>query len=402
MSLRIIDNVLAIEVAKALVTVCPEPGISIDIVTGEIFIDGALSQPRAPGVRIVNELIESQAEVSIRGDLSTTPVVFHENRWVTLGERGGGFVLPNQNFATSVEVIIDATFCAGRGYFFPGPSGVDILGRLDISLFHELGHALQWIRGVAGDLESGALSAENEYRDSVGYPRRIGLGGSGACVSPDGGGMPPPTTSDFGRIECFVATAALGSPTHEDVIFLRRFRDDVLRRTRAGYDFFEAFYDEYYRLSPDIVAMMETRPELREMVRVALVAPLIHHLRTVVGLPTAPLDGVPEPWRSFLDDLVTRSSAWARSLPLRTDLTGLEPLDAAREVDAVLRFVLRTAPHREEYLSTLERGGHLPLRADAGSRARIVEFLRASGHPAEVISRVGNTGGDDDERSNGA
>lgn len=386
MSLRIVDNVLAIEVAKALVTVCPEPGLSIDTVTGEIFLDGVPSRPDAPGVRIVEELIHSRADVSIRGDLATTPIVFHDNRWVTLGERGGGFVIPNQNFATAVEVIIDATACSGRGYFFPSPSGADVVGRLDITLFHELGHALQWIRGVSGDLESGALTAENVYRDSIGYVRRTGLGGSGACVEPNGGGTPPPTTSNFGRIECFVATAALGTPTHEDIVFLRRFRDEVLRQTRAGYDFFETFYDEYYRLSPAIVAMMETRPEVREMVRLVLVAPLTNYLRTVVALPTASLDGVPEPWRSFLEDTIARSSAWARSLPIRADLSGLSPYGAVCEIDAVLRFALRTTEHREEYLSLLERGGEIPIRA--GERARLLEILRKSGHAAEILARV--------------
>ena len=63
--------------------------------------------------------------------------------------------------------------------------------------------------------------------------------------------------------KCFVATAAFGSPFFQEVVILRGFRDETLRKTPWG----RTFIHHYYRLSPPLAKIIEahawTRPPLR-------------------------------------------------------------------------------------------------------------------------------------------
>ena len=65
---------------------------------------------------------------------------------------------------------------------------------------------------------------------------------------------------------CFIATAAYGSPFESNVKILRDFRDVYLLPTKAG----SAFVDAYYRLSPPIADFIAVHDTLRAAVRVGL------------------------------------------------------------------------------------------------------------------------------------
>ena len=69
---------------------------------------------------------------------------------------------------------------------------------------------------------------------------------------------------------CFIATAAYGTPTADQVRTLLRFRDAYLLTNRAG----SAFVRAYYRLSPPVARFIEGRPLAKKMVRGAL-APVV-------------------------------------------------------------------------------------------------------------------------------
>jgi uncharacterized repeat protein (TIGR02543 family) len=70
---------------------------------------------------------------------------------------------------------------------------------------------------------------------------------------------------------CFIATAAYGSATAEQIDVLREFRDGVLLESAAG----SQFIDLYYRLSPPIADVISGNSFLRTVVRELLVDPVV-------------------------------------------------------------------------------------------------------------------------------
>jgi hypothetical protein len=74
---------------------------------------------------------------------------------------------------------------------------------------------------------------------------------------------------------CFIATAAYGSPTAEQLDVLREFRDAVLLESAAG----SQFVALYYRLSPPIADFISGSSFLRTLVRELLVDPVVWMVR---------------------------------------------------------------------------------------------------------------------------
>ena len=74
---------------------------------------------------------------------------------------------------------------------------------------------------------------------------------------------------------CFIATAAYGSPTAEQLDVLREFRDGVLLESAVG----SQFVDLYYRLSPPIADFISGNSFLRTVVRELLVDPVVWVVR---------------------------------------------------------------------------------------------------------------------------
>ncbi len=66
--------------------------------------------------------------------------------------------------------------------------------------------------------------------------------------------------------DCFIATAAYGTPMAEEVQVLRDFRDGYLRTNPVG----QALVGLYYRASPPMAEFINGRPGLKPVVRVGL------------------------------------------------------------------------------------------------------------------------------------
>ena len=79
----------------------------------------------------------------------------------------------------------------------------------------------------------------------------------------------PPTPPPSGG--CFIATAAYGTPTAEQIDVLREFRDVVLLKSTAG----SQFVALYYQLSPPIADFIAGNELLRTLIRELLVDPIV-------------------------------------------------------------------------------------------------------------------------------
>ncbi|MFZ2071509.1 MAG: CFI-box-CTERM domain-containing protein [Halobacteriota archaeon] len=92
------------------------------------------------------------------------------------------------------------------------------------------------------------------------------------------------TTAEYGVVSvsyafkeergCFIATAAYGTPTAEEIDVLRDFRDNVLNKNLAG----ETLVNIYYDISPPFADFIAEHNTLRTIVRVGIVEPMVRTL----------------------------------------------------------------------------------------------------------------------------
>jgi uncharacterized repeat protein (TIGR02543 family) len=75
---------------------------------------------------------------------------------------------------------------------------------------------------------------------------------------------------------CFIATAAYGTPTAEQIEVLREFRDIVLLESTAG----SQFVTLYYRFSPPVADFISENSFLRTLVRELLIDPIVWVVET--------------------------------------------------------------------------------------------------------------------------
>jgi hypothetical protein len=77
---------------------------------------------------------------------------------------------------------------------------------------------------------------------------------------------------------CFVATAAYGDPDHEDVAFLRQYRNNTLKKTVLG----RAFIATYWKVGPVIAKPVKANASLQRITR-RLLGSLVVWLRSKEG-----------------------------------------------------------------------------------------------------------------------
>ena len=69
-----------------------------------------------------------------------------------------------------------------------------------------------------------------------------------------------------GYDDCFIATAAFGTPTADALVTLRTFRDNTLMKSSLG----EKFVELYYGTSPPLARLISEHPWLKQAVRIVL------------------------------------------------------------------------------------------------------------------------------------
>ncbi len=149
--------------------------------------------------------------------------------------------------------------------FIPLPGESD-LGSYEVYRY-DSNPAVGWQKAVVGD---GWLEYREDHEASdpptieVWVNHFTGLLLSASDSSSDGFSG----SSDGGSssIDCFIATAAYGSPYEKDVVIFRQFRDRYLLTNSPG----RLFVRTYYRLSPPLADFIAGHDTLRAMVRCAL------------------------------------------------------------------------------------------------------------------------------------
>ena len=389
MTLSILNNGNAATVANHLKAICPDPALAIDLAqhADGNWGNGAVSFQPAPttssvGCQMVQDLVNSAVSIGIRGENDAWSVAPLANR--TLNYVGGVTVKDIYPAPTLIEIVYDVDLCSGQMLTVRDAAGNHIQATFDEVLFHEMAHARDLINGTfnAANPEPSAIAQENSYRASRGLQgARAGHGGG--CDAPPAAAAPP-----AGSSKCFIATAAFGSPIEPEVQFLRSFRDDILRQTRSGEEFFQRYWSHYYRVSPQLVKAMETDQNVKDIVRWSVVTPIVRYLELLIAFPDASPESLPEPWSSFLFKLQKELEAWTADIRVPNTYRDIDAVAAAQELSIILRYVLRSPRRRLTYLEHLEAAGEIPLRGSPNELQRAAGRLRENGVSEEEIDRI--------------
>jgi hypothetical protein len=298
-----------------------------------------------------------------------------------------------------IQIYYDVNGCkttgAAMGYFVIDGSGNQIPMPFDVILLHELIHAWRKANGTRNpaDPEGQIVTtgpSENDYRTLRSMPLRatsaadVHRGGPNCALPP---AMPPAKVTPK-KSGCIVATAAYGNELEPEVALLRRFRDDVLLPTRTGAEFFDRFNSYYYSFSPAIADAMRSNDDMAKTLKISLVEPITHFLDLILQAPDAPIEGVPEPWLSYLRFQLDKFDRWIEQVELPLDFSAMTPDAIATELATLLRYALRTPEKRDQYLAQLERLGALPLRVDGACAETVAARLRCAGRPESEIARI--------------
>jgi hypothetical protein len=202
-------------------------------------------------------------------------------------------------FASHICTIYDSDDCNGTGHWVDKEGGGSTSFPPDVILYHELAHCFHFATGVA-TTEPLAETDENDMRDARGLSHRDTSSHTGGC----GGG---PTKC------CIVASLTTGSSYSEDIQRFRHLREQTLRHSVVGDDFFNEFFYRYYGFSPEITSLIGRRPNLRPLIKERFVMPLLASLEMLIFYADKKGDGLAkflrgQARRQDLSDIYQKSS----------------------------------------------------------------------------------------------
>jgi len=189
---------------------------------------------------------------------------------------------------------------------------------------------------------------------------------------------------------CFIVTAAYGTASAPEVEFLQGFRDNVMLQTRWGRQVFDELGKYYYRISPAIAEEMIRDPEMRRVLKWAIVEPWVNYMKLMIGRPdfkAMNLDGMDPKLRAFLLQLQSDGDRWIKSIELPKSFKGRDPVESIDELNMVLGMVLLRTNGRE-YLDDLERSGELPLQYSNEDEAKLKTALEEAGRTEDEVASI--------------
>lgn len=202
------------------------------------------------------------------------------NNGTALPPQGSGLPGATLNTTDNCLVIYDTqqTICVARA----GTGGTLDLPITNAGvLYHEFSHAFRILNNsllaLSGTCnpsspeENAAIIDENDYRTQLANllgetPVLRDPGIHCGQVCPSGGG---------GNGCCIIASLASGSPMSPQVQALRAVRDHFVRKTEAGFAFFERFFHDYYAFSPQVCTIMAGQPKLTKPLMEGYIVPLL-------------------------------------------------------------------------------------------------------------------------------
>ncbi|MHB8268778.1 CFI-box-CTERM domain-containing protein [Bradyrhizobium sp.] len=194
---------------------------------------------------------------------------------------------------------------------------------------------------------------------------------------------------------CFIVTAAYDTEMAPEVVLLKAFRDNVLRRTRWGSEFFDQLWKYYGRISPAIADEMRHDPELRRVLRFAIVEPWVNYMKLMMSRPDLKgmdLSGLDPKLRDFLLQFQAAGDAWRRAIELPREFKGRDPMESVDELNIVLGFLLLRTDG-SVYLDDLKKCGEIPLQHSEAEAAKLRGALVAAGRTEdEIVAILGGCG----------
>jgi hypothetical protein len=222
--------------------------------------------------------------VNNTGGVVTPPriVIFAVDDSFTLSDgtplAGNGVAIPpggsGNPFTANIAAFYDVTLCGGSGVWVDKEGGGTTQESSEVVLYHELSHCFHFDTGTTAPTseqeEVAAETDENDMRDVLGYAHRDVNSHNGGC-----GGGPAPSC-------CIIASLATGSPYSSEIAAFRHYREQTLRGSEVGDDFFRRFFHSYYAFSPEVVRVMGRNPDLSDLVRERYVLPLLAALEMLI------------------------------------------------------------------------------------------------------------------------
>ncbi len=193
-------------------------------------------------VDTIADVYATSTNITINGDYSITAEFVKQYDLTTSSTEGGSITTPGGGKFTYDEgTVVDLIAEAGEGYLFINWTG-------DVGNISDVEAAITTIT-MYDNYEITANFEENSL-----FP------------NPAGG--------------CFIATAAYGTPTAEQIDVLREFRDSVLLESIAG----SQFVALYYQFSPPVADFISESSFLRTLVRELLVDPIVWVVEATVDI----------------------------------------------------------------------------------------------------------------------